>query len=110
MGAPLGNAVKCWCGLAGPAAYEIYLRVRTGIWNAWASANQVGWGLHTVTPVQALKDTYWVAFQHVFVAGVAFEYQLEIAVEAVMVLAAFGISAPLAAVMALLFLAGQWTG
>ena len=165
----LGNAVKCCCGLAGPAAYEIYLRVRTGTWNAWASANQAGWFLHTVTPLQALKATYWVAFQHVFLAGVAFEYQLEIAAEAVMVLAAlaflcwrrwpeavycglpaivigtqtfyqsgprtllllfpvcialasfearrpwvrylyFGISAPLAAVMGLLFLAGQWTG
>jgi hypothetical protein len=143
--------------------------VRTGTWNAWASANQAGWFLHTVTPVQALKATYRVAFQHVFVGGVAFEYQLEIAVEAVMVLAAlaflcwrrwpeavycglpavaigtqtfyqsgprtllllfplcialasvearrpwlaylyFCISTPLAAVMGLLFLAGQWTG
>jgi hypothetical protein len=83
----LGNAVKCCYGLAGPAAYEIYLRVGTGIWNAWASANQAGWFLHTVTPVQALKGTYWAAFQHAFVAGVAFEYQLEIAAEAVMVLA-----------------------
>ena len=50
--------------------------------------DQAGWFLHTVTPVQALKATYWVAFQHVFFAGVAFEYQLEIAVEAVIVLAA----------------------
>jgi hypothetical protein len=165
----LGNAVKCCCAFAGPLAYEIYLRVRTGTWNAWASANQAGWGLHTVTPVQALKATYWVAFQHPFDAGTAFEYQLEIAVEAVMLLAAlaflcwrrwpeavycglpavvigtqtfyqsgprtllllfpvcvalasleprrpwlsylyFGISTPLAAVMGLLFLAGQWTG
>ena len=165
----LGNAVTCCCALAGPVAYEIYLRVRTGTWNAWASANQAGWFLHTVTPLQALKATYWVAFQHVFVGGVAFEYQLEIAVEAVMVLAALaflgrrrwpeavycglpavvigtqtfyqsgprtllllfpvcvalgrlearrpwirylylGISAPLAAVLGLLFLSGQWTG
>lgn len=165
----LGNAVKCCYALAGPATYEIYLRVHTGTWRAWASANQEGWFLHTVTPVQAIKATYWVAFQHVFLAGVAFEYQLEIAVEAVMVLAAlaflcwrrwpeavycglpavvigtqtfyqsgprtllllfpicvalasfeerrpwvrylyFGISAPLAAVMGLLYLAGQWTG
>ena len=165
----LGDAVKCCCGLAGPVAYEVYLRVRTGTWNAWVSANQVGWGLRTVTPLQALKDTYWVAFQHVFVGGVAFEYQLEIAAEAVMVLAAlaflcwrrwpeavycglpaivigtqtfyqsgprtllvlfpvcvalaglearrpwvrylyFGISAPLAAVLGLLYLSGQWAG
>ncbi len=84
----LANAVKCCCAFAGPVAYEAYLRAHTGTWSAWASANQVGWGLHTVTPVQALKDTYWVAFQHVFAGGVAFEYQLEIAVEAVMILAA----------------------
>ena len=165
----LGNAVKCCCAFAAPLAYEIYLRVHTGTWRAWADANQAGWFLHTVTPVAAFKDTYWVAFQHVFFAGVAFEYQLEIAVEAVMVLTAiaflccrrwpeavycalpavfvgtqtfyqsgprtllvlfpvcvalarfearrpwvsylyFGIAAPLAAVMGLLFLAGQWTG
>jgi hypothetical protein len=84
----LGNAVRCCCALAAPAAYEIYLRVYAGTWNAWASANQAGWFLHTVTPVQALKATYWAAFQHPFSAGVAFEYQLEIAAEAVMVLAA----------------------
>ena len=165
----LGNAVTCCFALAGPAAYEIYLRVRTGIWNAWASANQAGWYLHTVTPLQALKATYWVAFQHAFAAGVAWEYQLEIGVEAVMILAAagflcwrrwpeavycglpavvigtqtfyqsgprtllilfpvcvalarlearrpwvrylyFGVSVPLAAVMGLLYLAGQWAG
>jgi hypothetical protein len=165
----LGNAVRCGCAFAGPVAYEVYLRVHTGTWNAWASANQAGWFLHSVTPVQALKATYWVAFQHVFVGGVAWEYQLEIAVEALMILAAlaflgwrrwpeavycglpavvigtqtfyqsgprtllllfpvcvalarletrlpwlrylyFGISAPLAVVMGLLFLAGQWTG
>jgi hypothetical protein len=165
----LGNAVTCCYAFAAPLAYEVYLRVRTGSWNAWKSANEAGWFLHTVTPVQAWKATYWVAFQHVFLAGVAWEYQLEIAVEAVMLLAAlaflcwrrwpeavycglpavvigtqtfyqsgprtllilfpvcvalaslearrpwvrylyFGISAPLAAVMGLLYLAGQWTG
>jgi hypothetical protein len=165
----LGNAVTCCYAFAGPVAYEVYLRARTGTWRAWASANQAGWGLHTVTPLQALKTTYWAAFQHPFSAGTAFEYQLEIAVEAVMVLAAlaflcrrrwpeavycglpaivigtqtwyqsgprtllllfpvcialaslearrpwvrylyFGISAPLAAVMGLLYLSGQWTG
>jgi hypothetical protein len=165
----LGNATRCLYAFAGPAAYEVYLRVRTGTWNAWASANQAGWGLHTVTPVQALKTTYWAAFQHPFGAGTAFEYQLEIAAEAVMVLTAlaflcwrrwpeavycglpavvigtqtwyqsgtrtllllfplcialaglgarrpwvsylyFAIAAPLAAVVGLLFLAGQWAG
>jgi hypothetical protein len=57
----------------------------SGRTHAWASAIQAGWFLHTVTPVQALKATYWVAFQHALSAGVAFEYQLEIAVEAFMV-------------------------
>jgi len=84
----LGNALTCCCALAGPAAYEIYLRVHTGTWRAWASANQAGWFLHTVTPVQALKTTYWAAFRHPFGAGTAFEFQLEIAAEAVIVLAA----------------------
>jgi hypothetical protein len=165
----LGPAFRCCCAFATPAAYEVYLRVHTGTWSAWTRANQAGWFLHTVTPVAALKDTYWVAFQHVFVGGVAFEYQLEIAVEAVMVLTAlaflcwrrwpeavycglaavvigtqtfyqsgprtllmlfplcialaslevrrpwvrylyFGICTPLAVVMGLLYLAGQWTG
>ncbi len=84
----LGNATKCLSALAGPAAYVIYLRVHAGAWNAWAAAEQVGWGNHTVTPIRALKNTYWAAFQHVFGASTAFEYQLEIAAEAVMVLAA----------------------
>ena len=165
----LGNAVRCCCAFAGPVAYDIYLRVHTGIWNAWVSANQGGWGLHRVTPVQALKTTYWAAFQHPFGAGTAFEWQLEIAAEAVMVLAAlafacwrrwpeavycglpavvigtqtwyqtgprtllllfpvgialarietrrpwvsylyFGIVAPLAVVIGLLYLSGQWIG
>jgi hypothetical protein len=167
--ARLGNALTCCCGLAGPLAYEVYLRASTGAWNAWASANQIGWGLRTVTPLRALKTTYWAAFQHPFSAGIAFEYQLEIAAEAVMVLAAlaflcwrrwpeavycglpaivigtqtwyqtgprtllilfpvcvalagletrrpwvrylyFGICAPLAAVLGLLYLSGQWAG
>jgi hypothetical protein len=84
----LANAVKCGCAFAGPVAFDIYLRARTGTWNAWASANQVGWGLHTVTPLRALKTTYWAAFQHPFSADTAFEFQLEIAAEAVIILAA----------------------
>ena len=43
-GARLANAAKACCALAGPAAYEIYLRVRTGTWDAWAKAQQAGWG------------------------------------------------------------------
>jgi hypothetical protein len=44
------------------------------------------------------------AFQHPFGADTAFEFQLEIAAEAVMILAA------LAAVVGLMFLSGQFAG
>jgi hypothetical protein len=82
------NADKACCALAGPAAYEIYLIVSTGTWNAWARANQAGWDLHPVTPVQALKTTWWAAFQHPFSASYSFEFQLEFAAMAAMLLAA----------------------
>jgi hypothetical protein len=82
----LGNAVKCCCALAGPAAYEIYLRMHTGNWRAWQEADQAGWDIHLVTPVQALKTTWWAAFRHPFSAGQAFEFQLELCAVAVMVL------------------------
>ena len=44
--------------------------------------------LHLVTPVQALKTTWWAAFRHPFSAADAFEFQLELAAMAAMVLAA----------------------
>jgi hypothetical protein len=165
----LWNALTCCFGLAGPTAYLIYLRVCTGTWDAWTKAERVGWGLHTVTPLQSLKTTYGMALKHTLGAGYAFESQLEIVVVAVMLLASvaffwrhrwaeavycglpaiaigtqsfyhsaprtllvlfpiwvalaslearrpwvgylyFGISTPLAAVIGLLFLAGQWAG
>ncbi len=86
-GARLKNAAKACCALAGPAAYEIYLTVCTGTWEAWAKAQQAGWDLHLVTPLQALKTTWWAAFRHPFSAGTAFEFQLELAAVAAMVLA-----------------------
>ena len=86
-GSRLANAGKACCALAGPAAYEIYLTVCTGNWDAWRKAQQAGWGLHLVTPVQALKTTWWAAFRHPFSAADAFEFQLELAAMAVMVLA-----------------------
>ncbi len=86
-GPRLANAAKACCALAGPAAYEIYLTVRTGTWDAWAKAQQAGWDLHLVTPVQALKTTWWAAFRHPFSAADAFEFQLELAAMAAMVLA-----------------------
>jgi hypothetical protein len=163
------NAAKTCCALAGPGAYEIYLRVHTGSWRAWAKAKQAGWDLHLVTPVQALKTTWWAAFRHPYSAAFAFGAQLELAAMAAMVLATlaflwwrrwpeavycglavlalgaqtwyqscprtllvlfpvwialarldarqpwlryvyFGVSAPLAAVVGLLFLTYRWTG
>jgi hypothetical protein len=87
-GRRLSNAAAASCALAGPAAYLIYLRAHTGIWDAWARANQAGWDLHLVTPVQALKTTWWAAFRHPFSASYSFEFQLELAVMAVMLIAA----------------------
>lgn len=150
-----------------PAAYELYLRVTTGRWNAWMLAQQAGWDLHPVTPLQAYKTTWWAAFRHPFSAEYAFMSQLEIwamlaglALTAVLLakrmwpeavyvgltftalatetwyqtvprslLVAFplyvllartrhrwlgplylAVSAPLAAVLALMYLGGQWAG
>ena len=87
-GRGLANSAKACCALAGPAAYEIYLTVRTGTWEAWERAQQAGWDLHLVTPAQALKTTWWAAFRHPFSAADAFEFQLELAAMAAMVLAA----------------------
>jgi hypothetical protein len=87
-GPRLANAAKACCALAGPAAYEIYLIVRTGTVTAWPKAQQAGWDLHLVTPVQALKTTWWAAFRHPFAAAYAFEFQLEFVAMAAMLLAA----------------------
>lgn len=86
-GQRLANAAKSCCALAGPAAYEIYLVVQTGTWNAWAKAKQAGWDLHMVTPLHALKTTWWAAFGHPYSAGFAFSIQLELAAMAVMLAA-----------------------
>jgi hypothetical protein len=85
--ARLTAAATMCCALAGPAAYEIYLKIETGSWLAWSRALQAGWDLHMSSPVQALKTTYWAAFEHPFGAGTAFEFQIELGAMAVMVLA-----------------------
>lgn len=77
-GSRLADAAKICVGFAGPAAYEIYLIACTGNWAAWRNAKQAGWDLHLVTPVQALKTTWWMAFQHPFTASSAFGAQLEL--------------------------------
>jgi Mannosyltransferase (PIG-V) len=84
----LASAVVACTALAGPAAYEIYLRVQTGSWMAWSQALQAGWDLHLTTPAQALRTTWWAAFRHPFSATIAFEFQLELGVMAVMLVAA----------------------
>ena len=91
-GSRLVNAAKACCALAGPAAYETYLRVHTGAWDAWARAKQAGWGLHLVTPIRALKTTWWAAFQHAYPASFAFGMQLELAAMAAMFVATIGFS------------------
>jgi hypothetical protein len=81
------NAARACLALTGPATYEVYLWASTHTWNAWSKANQKGWDLHLVTPVQALKTTWWAAFEHPYSASYAFEFQLELGAMAVMVLA-----------------------
>jgi hypothetical protein len=81
------------CAVAGPAAYEIYLKIETGSWFAWSRAIQAGWDLHLSSPVQALKTTYWAAFKHPFGAGTAIEFQLELAAMAVIVVATLAFAA-----------------
>jgi Mannosyltransferase (PIG-V) len=83
----LACAATMCCAFAGPAAYEIYLKVNTGSWLAWSRAMQAGWDLHLTGPVQALKTTWWAAFKHAFGAGTAIEFQLELGAMAVMVVA-----------------------
>jgi hypothetical protein len=165
----LSAAARICSALAGPAVYELYLRVQTGSWTAWQHALRAGWDLHPGSPVRALKTTWSAAFEHGFSASVSFEFQLELAAMAAMVLAVlafacwqrwpeavycglavvalgtstwlqtcprtlmilfpvwialaglqagrrwvgylyFGLSAPLAVVLAMLYLSGQWAG
>ncbi|HEV2375271.1 MAG TPA: mannosyltransferase family protein [Streptosporangiaceae bacterium] len=86
-GSRLADAAKACCALTGPAVYETYLTIHTGTWQAWTNAQQAGWDLHLVTPIQALTTTWWAAFQHPFSAAYAFEFQLEFAAMAAMLLA-----------------------
>jgi hypothetical protein len=86
-GSRLRPALTACCGLAGPAAYEGYLIARTGAVKAWSYALQAGWDQHLVTPVQALKMTWWAAFRHPFSAAYGFEFQLELAAMAAICLA-----------------------
>lgn len=83
------NAATACLALTGPAAYEVYLWASTHTWNAWSKAMQAGWDLHQVTPVQAFKTSWWAAFDHPFSANYGWEFQLELASLALIVLATF---------------------
>jgi hypothetical protein len=50
--------------LYAPVLYWVYLYHETGRWSAWSDANQAGWNLHYVVPVQSLKTSWWGAFKH----------------------------------------------
>jgi hypothetical protein len=84
----LAHAATACLALAGPAAYEIYLRTHTGSWMTWSRALRTGWDLHLSTPAQALRTTWWAAFRHPFSASTSFEFQVELGVMAVMIIAA----------------------
>ena len=89
----LASAAAACTAVAGPAAYEVYLRVHTGSWMAWSNALRSGWDLHLSTPAQALRTTWWAAFRHPFSASTAFEFQLELGVMAVILVAAVAFAA-----------------
>lgn len=83
----VANAAIACLALIGPLAYELYLRAATGSWTAWFTANRTGWDIHLTSPLQALKTTWWAAFRHPFSASTSFEFQLELAAMAAMILA-----------------------
>lgn len=86
------SAIVACSALVGPAAYVTYLRVTTGSWLAWPHAQQAGWDLHLSNPTQTLRLTWWAAFEHPFAAGTSFEFQLELAAMAAMLLATIAFS------------------
>jgi hypothetical protein len=86
-GERLLNAATACLALTGPAAYEVYLWASTHAWNAWSKAMQAGWDLHQVTPVQAFKTSWWAAFDHPYSAAFGWEFQMELASLALIVLA-----------------------
>lgn len=60
------------------AAYAVYLHQRTGDWLAWQHAEERGWRRRIGNPVTTLRNTWQVAFGHVFRTPLAFAFQLEI--------------------------------
>lgn len=60
------------------AAYVVYLRDKTGDWLAWQHAEERGWRRNFGDPVTTLRNTWQVAFGHVFRTPLAFTFQLEL--------------------------------
>lgn len=83
-GRRLRSAAWMSLALAGPASYEMYLRIGSGSWTAWLTGNEA-WGLHYVGPWQSLKGTWGMAFGPGLKPAAAAMFQLEIACMAVAV-------------------------
>lgn len=90
----LADGAKAALGLCGPAAYEAYLWAATGTPWAWSRAQQAGWDLHLVAPWRSIRTTWWAAFEHPFGTAYSFEFQVELAAFAAVVVAAvcFGVA------------------
>jgi hypothetical protein len=88
------NGARAAVGLAGPAAYEVYLWVVSGSPWTWSRAQQAGWGMHPAAPWKSWQATWRAAFEHPLAAGYALSFQLELlAMVAIAVAAvAFGLS------------------
>jgi len=69
-----------------PAAYEVYLKVRTGDWLAWSHAEANGWDRMLTSPLDSLRNTWEAGFGHGWLQPhtpdhnvvIAYLYQLEI--------------------------------
>jgi hypothetical protein len=59
------------------AAYELYLRARTGDWLAWQHAEAAGWQRKLTNPVDTFRTAWTAAFGHEFSAPIDFVFQLE---------------------------------
>lgn len=60
--------------------FFVYLHARTGSWNAWQHAEQVGWNRRLEYPWHTFANTWHYAFGRFLPAANAWEYQLELAV------------------------------
>jgi mannosyltransferase PIG-V len=63
-------------------AYGAYLRVRTGNWFYWLTAENIGWGRHTVGFVNAFRTTWAAAFGDRYTPNFQWAFRLELAMAA----------------------------